>query len=109
MDGPDLSIPVQISDLIWGDGSGSDGLDQAEEGGAHRLGFRRASPLCCVLETPTGDVLVVLQGKEVDDEVQGVTASSYAWSRLSFASGNGAGRRLETRQAEAIFWRPWRR
>jgi hypothetical protein len=32
---------------------------------------------------------------EVDDGVQGVMMSPRAWSASSFASGNGAGRRLE--------------
>jgi hypothetical protein len=36
---------------------------------------------------------------EVDDGVQGVMERSRAWSASSFASGNGAGRRLETSRA----------
>jgi hypothetical protein len=43
-----------------------------------------------------GDDLGVFGEGEVDDGVQGVTESSRAWSVSSFASGNGARRRLET-------------
>jgi hypothetical protein len=45
----------------------------------------------------SSDDLGVSREGEVDDGVQGVTASPHAWSASSFASGNGAGRRLEQR------------
>jgi hypothetical protein len=44
----------------------------------------------------SGDDLWVSRKGEVDDGVQGVTASPRAWSASSFASVNGVGRQLET-------------
>jgi hypothetical protein len=48
----------------------------------------------------SGDDLGVSREGEVDNGVQGVTATPRAWSASSFASINGVGRRLETCDAQ---------
>jgi hypothetical protein len=69
------------------------------------LGFWRGNLWQGALVDGSGDNLGVSREGEVDDGVQGVTASSRAWSTSSFAFGNGAGRRLERCRASVSFGR----
>jgi hypothetical protein len=55
-------------------------------GGAHRLGFRRGSPACWVLETLAGDVLVVYRGEGEVDGVLRDDINSMVTTAQSFVS-----------------------
>jgi hypothetical protein len=80
-------------------------LRSSRGGGAHRLGFRRASLACCALEATASDVMVVLRGKEEDDKVRLDEGSPGASSSVSISSSSGWEGRLEVAMVQERFGR----
>jgi hypothetical protein len=63
------------------------------------LSRRRRAP---ALESDGGELLVICDDKGYVDDERRRMASSYAWSASSFASRNGAGRRLELHNGSVV-------